>query len=688
MKPSSIIAAFAVVAIAVGGARADGGRMPQDPAVRVALERLAHGDTLGAIHTLAKADLERTQDPRWFVLLGRLYREQRTITSRLRSQQVLERAAQLFPDDSGVMLELGLTYYAQTFYPDAVRYFERCLAASPDECRAMYKLGVIHYERWKLRVNSYMDEAEEATEWLGRTIDCDSTNLDAAERYVNALYGVGRGDDAARAARHLAERFPGSAEFPLMVGTLAYEDGRLAAADSAYDAALERMSGEERAAYASLQRNVLGYRDLEAFEKATAQEKPVMERAFWITADPDPTTDINEGKLEHFYRTFRSDVFFSHAKAGVTWTHPQVRGWETERGETSIKLGWPTAIHASHGGDRYEVWSYVNGEDVFTVPFLDPVGSGNLTVPPIRGNFLGMIRDLSRISTAKSPSVFVDGAIDAVAFMDDQFRCTVYICMHANADSLLRNADVPTLRNFRVRARFFDKGWIPEETDSLLIPAHEIAMIPGSRFRIYDVVLDRTVPFDNYHVACTLEDDAGHAKAALRCVCEASHLSRSGLTSSELLFLRDGPPGASFVRGGELLMPNPWRGYGNGQRVGVYFEVYNLSVAAGASRYRVTYEIYEDREESRTGWDRLGRFIANFVGMDQGAPVLAQAFDRTGDSHRSSERMAIDVDLLPEGRYRLWVEIEDLISGALWETSRSFFKVGSPEVAQDETRRR
>jgi GWxTD domain-containing protein len=688
MKPSSIIAAFAVVAIAVGGVRADSGHAPKDPAIRFALERLADGDTPGAIKALAKADLERTHNPRWFVLLGRLYREQGTITSRLQSQQVLERAVQLFPDDSGVMLELGLTYYAQTFYPDAVRYFERCLAASPDECRAMYKLGVIHYERWKLRVNSYMDEAEEAAEWLGRTIECDTTNLDAAERYVNALYGIGRGEDAARAARRLAVRFPESTEFPLMVGTLAYEDGRLAAADSAYDAALERMNEEERTAYASLDRNVLGYRDLDAFEKATAQEKPVMERAFWITADPDPTTDINEGRLEHFYRTFRSDVFFSHAKAGVSWTQPQVRGWETERGETSIKLGWPAGIYASHGGDRLEVWSYADGEDVFTVPFLDPLGSGNLTVPPIRGNFLGMIRDLNRVSTAKSPSVFVDGAIDAVAFMDDQFRCTVYICMHADADSLLRNADVSSLRNFRVRTRFFDKGWIPEETDTLLIPAHKIAMIPGSRFRIYDVVLDRTVPFDNYHVACTLEDDAGGAKAALRCVCEASHLSRSGLTSSELLFLRDGPPGASFVRGGELLMPNPWRSYGNGQRVGVYFEVYNLSVAARASRYRVTYEIYEDREKSRTGWDRLGRFIANFVGMDQGAPMLAQTFDRTGDSHRSSERMAVDVDLLPEGRYRLWVEIEDLISGAHWETSRNFFKVGSPEVAQDETHRR
>jgi GWxTD domain-containing protein len=675
MRPLFLCAALAAVLIAAAAPP-----LAAEATVDAALDRLAAGDTLGAIDELRHTDLERIGEPRWFILLAGLYRSQGTIVGRQGSQHVLERAVQLFPRDASVAMEMGLTYFAQTFYPDAVRHFERALAIDPDLCVAKYKLAVVHYERWKLRVNSYFDEAAESRDWLEQTVACDPDNLDAARRYVCVTYALGDRAAADSLARRFARRFPDVPEFPLVAGAVAFEDTDNAAADSAFAVAMELVPDEEWGAYNELTRNVLGYEDLDEYEAAPLHEQPTMLRGYWIGVDPDATTDLNELHLEHIYRTFRADLFFSHASVVRSYTQPQTRGWDTERGEFSIKWGWPDSIYASHGGGRYEVWMYATDDEPEIVVFDDVFLNGNLSVPADASIPLVKVRYMNQVSEVDTSIVAINGTVDAVAFKDDDFTCSIYTMLHVNADSMLTSLDVADLDAFTLRTRFFDENWSVEKDFSSRIRAHELPVIPGSKFRLFDVVRRYKMPFGRYHVACTLEDEARRARSAQNGTCNAVHLASSDLTSSEILFLRDGASGASFSRGGELLTPNPWRAYGEGQNVAIYFEIYNLTMVSGNSRYRVTYEIHEDPEKEPPAWRRLGGLVARITRLADDEPSVAQTIEGVGDDYRARERMAIDVSTLPEGRHRLWLTIEDLNSGSTWEMSRSFYKSG-PSVA-------
>lgn len=654
----------------------------EEPRVGLALDALGAGDTLAAVDHLDHADLEAIGDPALFILHGRLLRSDGTIVGRLNSQYVLERAVQLFPEDPNVLQELGLTYFSQTFYSDAARCFERALEIDPGMCDAKYKLGVTHYERWKLRVNAYHDEAMAARRWLEAAVECDPGNDDAAVRYTYTLYALDRTDEADRCARECAARFPDMAEFPLLAGTIAYDDGRYAAADSCYRIALARMTEVELVAYTSLHRNVLGYDDMKVYDNVSDEEKARIDRSYWVVRDFDPTTDINERFLEHVYRTFRADLYFSHSSTHIAWVKPQTRGWDTERGEISIKFGWPDNIHASHGGTRFESWTYVTPGQVHEFFFNDRFLNGNLQIPPSRSEKLQYARHQNRVTHYRPSALVVGGAMDAVVFKDDNFSSSIYVTVQVDADSILNNIDPAALGVFHVRGRFFDEDWNVEHTVIDSVPAPGAPVVAGSDRDLYDVVLHSELPFGNYNLACAFEDTGHLAVATFIGQCDGERFADSKVLVSDLLFLRGAPGGTAIVRGDHRLPANPWRAYAHGQPLEVYFEIYNLDVSAGRSEYRLSFEIHESPADPPSAWNRLGRAVARFAGFDGGDPTVVQTFERTGQGYEERERIAIDVGTLDEGRYRLIVTVTDLHRGDRAQASKIFYKTGRAEYAR------
>jgi hypothetical protein len=164
--------------------------------------------------------------------------------------------------------------------------------------------------------------------------------------------------------------------------------------------------------------------------------------------------------------------------------------------------------------------------------------------------------------------------------------------------------------------------------------------------------------------------------ALFRGQSDGNRLIGDAISTSDLLFLRGGSGGASIVRGGEVLLPNPWGAYGHGQPLRAYFEIYNLDVTKGQSRYRLTYEIHDDPEETPSAWNRLGGAVTSLFGAGRGDPSAAQTFVRAGTEHSARERIAIDIDALKPGRHRLTVAVEDLQSGERTEVDKSFVKAG------------
>lgn len=645
-----------------------------------ALEALAAGDSIAAIELLDHSDLEALDDPVLFMLLGRLYRERGTIRDRLRSYEVLERAIALYVDHPGILNELGLTQYARTFYPDAVRCFKKVDELNPRICEGKYKIAVAEYEAWKSRVFSYWDDAGDARAWLKTFLECDSTNVDAAVRYANVLYGLERTEEAMAAAEKYGRLFPDNPAFPLIEGTIAFDDGRFAEADSAYRHALTLMTPRELAAYTRLSRNTLSYDDLDIYEDADPPVREIIDRGYWINADWDPTTELNERFLEHVSRTFKADVFFSAAKPHIMYTKPQRRGWETERGEVAIKFGWPTEAQGAYGGYRWERWTYIAGDELVYFNFTDNYLNNRYQIAP-GGRSIRYVRYQSRVSRMDPGWKEIDGAMDVVTFKDDDLHASAYVLVNLNADSIRAHVDARGA-GFNFRARFFREDWTTEVAFANELRGRDLAVVPGTVHTLYDYVRRYPVPFDRYQVACAFDDDAGRVNAQFRGGINPGRFAGDRLQASDVLLERAGYDGATVIRGERLLRPNPWRAYAHGQKLRAYFEVYNLTVRDGRSDFDVRYTIYADPHETPSVWNRLGRVFTDWVNITDKPTPVAQTIERSGFGHVEAEAIAIDVDILPEGWYRLVVTVTDRHTGARVETDKVFFKAG-PLLAND-----
>ncbi|MGH9967384.1 MAG: GWxTD domain-containing protein [Pyrinomonadaceae bacterium] len=124
----------------------------------------------------------------------------------------------------------------------------------------------------------------------------------------------------------------------------------------------------------------------EAFEKLkTDEERERFIQDFWDHRDPDPDTEENEFKEEHFERIAYANEHFASGKPG----------WMTDRGRIYIKFGKPDEIESHPAGGQYQRMSYEGGGSTSTYPFerwfyrhisgvrsgveiefVDPTGSG------------------------------------------------------------------------------------------------------------------------------------------------------------------------------------------------------------------------------------------------------------------------------------------------------------------------
>jgi GWxTD domain-containing protein len=604
-----------------------------------------------------------------YVLLGRLYRETGTINGRLQSQKILERALQSYPDDPDLEIELGKTYFAQTFYPDAVRCFQSALRADPSRCEAHYYIGLYHYNNWK-RVNEFTDNLLAARRHLDAAVECDSTDFGAARRLAYAMYALERKEDAEAFCVAATRHFPDAAEFYMLRGALAYDAGEYAEAAEQFRQGLLRMDEDLRGEYVSLF-DLLPYQERFLYEDSHENKREVVERSYWIDLDPDPTTTINERHLEHVYRMFIADVLFSYDPRSI-------RGWKTERGAAVVKFGMPWQIERTLGDSwnsgRIEKWYYIQRGKMRQFVFEDEYLSGNLRIPIYADSMVVVLRYDPRVSDYRIESIAIPGAMDVTAFKDDEFSSTMYVAARIDADSVETIVDVSKIDDFHFRAAFYDGEWLPDRIFADTLATADVATARDGNTTYYVLVRDVELPFDSYHVACAFEDDEGLTRALFKGHGDSYRFAEGDLAVSDVLYQDDRERAAgSFLRKERRLYPNPRHAYSGDQRLFVYFEVYGLQTSAGNTDYDITYIIYEAPNRSSSRWRQLGRSIASFVGASEDRdPAISQTIRRQGIDHTSAEDIRINIDSLPAGRYELIVTVQDRVSGE-WANAASFF---------------
>lgn len=121
----------------------------------------------------------------------------------------------------------------------------------------------------------------------------------------------------------------------------------------------------------------------------TDEEREQFIEQFWLRHDPDPDTEANEFKEEHYRRLAYANEHFSSGISGA----------RTDRGRIYIKFGKPDQTESHPAGGRYdrptwegggttstypfEIWWYRDldnvGSDV-EIEFVDPTGSGEYRI--------------------------------------------------------------------------------------------------------------------------------------------------------------------------------------------------------------------------------------------------------------------------------------------------------------------
>jgi len=117
----------------------------------------------------------------------------------------------------------------------------------------------------------------------------------------------------------------------------------------------------------------------------TDEEREQFIEGFWYRRDPDPDTDVNEYREEHYQRIAYANEHFTSG----------IPGWKTDRGRIYIKFGKADQIESHPSGGSYErpawegggatstypfeIWWYRYIEGVGSdveIEFVDPTGSG------------------------------------------------------------------------------------------------------------------------------------------------------------------------------------------------------------------------------------------------------------------------------------------------------------------------
>ncbi len=100
--------------------------------------------------------------------------------------------------------------------------------------------------------------------------------------------------------------------------------------------------------------------ELQAYEKLkTDDEREQFIREFWRLRDPDPDTEENEFKEEHFERIAYANEHFASGKPGSM----------TDRGRIYIKFGKPDSVESYPSGGRYQRLPHEGGGTTTTYPF-------------------------------------------------------------------------------------------------------------------------------------------------------------------------------------------------------------------------------------------------------------------------------------------------------------------------------
>ena len=295
------------------------------------LERLALGDSVGALRLFEQANYELGGDPRILVQIGRLQSAQGTLEARAQARAAFLAALDLEPQSARTHIALGELLRDQRFLRASTGALTEAVRLDPKQSHPWLLLGHNTLEEYftDMELPQLLDSAQVYYE---RALQLDAANDEA--RYRLAFLAMHRHrHEAARALILTRAQRDCPGRFGLLLAAIDYHLKRFDEAQAQMDAALACMSPRERESWIGLQ-PLLHPDSLGAYKMRQAAGRDSLCRTYWWGRDPTPTSLVNERLVEHVCRAVEADLYF-----GVSWLDRPGRG--TDRGEIYQRYGPP-----------------------------------------------------------------------------------------------------------------------------------------------------------------------------------------------------------------------------------------------------------------------------------------------------------------------------------------------------------
>jgi GWxTD domain-containing protein len=643
-----------------------------------------------------------------FYELGRAYIEQGTIDSRNRALAALERAIQLAPRNMDYHYTLAQLHLKRGETGAAASEFRKMIKINPADARPYYHLALFKESdmlRYRDLVSVHQDaviyfyefaekDFAEAERLLRSAIGLDP-KMAAAYHHLAGLYFEAQRYDKMEVLLEKAVKQVAATDVFLFLGLARQQLGQPEAAMQAYQQALQMMAPADRAFFYSLP-PVLSPDSLILYENAPDSLKARMQQRFWKRRDPLFLTEANERLLEHFGRIAYANLRYSMPEKNVA-------GWKTDRGKTLIRFGNPRTLVRTRAdlgttptghvklNPSQETWNYGD----FYINFSDAFMNGNYTFA--WGDFEADGKWMFEHKIREEPERYLfphGGRRLELPHVIAQFRSpedsagagsTRLEIYFGLADSSLQ---ARSARNQRLAWRrglfFFDENWNAirqwrEDRQFFYIADSASASVDN----LPDQLLERwsvRMPPGRYQLSLEVVDKNSGRSGAEREAITVEDFTGASLRMSDVVLAsaatkisgEENPGLALYQKAGVKLVPCLFNRFAAETPIYVYYEVYNLALAAnGQSRYRIDY-VVESRQEAKglvsRAFDRIGKLL----GKGARPVTITASFESAGDQRLEKLYHSIAMLGHPAGPYDLTIRLTDQISGQSAERRVTF----------------
>lgn len=410
-----------------------------------------------------------------------------------------------------------------------------------------------------------------------------------------------------------------------------------------------------------------------SYRDASLYNQGKMLTQFWGQLDPDPTTDINERKLEHYAR-------FVHAQSTFSVPRRSIDGWRTKRGEMYIRYGRPSSMDyiLGTGGNSADppkwVWIYNQFDQPIRLVFADTFLNGDFDFPFPSKNWTAedYDKDPARIAamlTGVIPQAFAyssgSGSLEYF-YMPRQFKGSrgktaleIFLTIPYQQLEFERVGEraLATV-DWRQVLRYY--SWrISDSTEARRIYQIRASQIDNPNLSVTDRLSLRGYPDSlifSISIRDTLSDHKGIDTRGIR----LRDFYTGKVEISDIVLARriDEPVGElRFTRDDLRIISSLDNRYFVGEPVWLYFEIYNLEKGPDG---KTSYTIKQSVTQKKTAG--LLASIKNAFGGDDLQEVETSY---SGGSIYSDENRILSVHLseLEPGDYTISIEIIDEISG-------------------------